>query len=308
MNQPARPQIWVLTSEYAPHIIGGLGTSATNLCKAMSGKGMQVTVLSRKYKAPIIYTLHSIVADEIGPRRKIRKAIRQQTKLLRLANKVVVPSRAERRKLLRYYPYVAKKTAVIKHGVRSPRGNARGPAHHLLYVGRLVPVKGIKPLIQAFAIISRQKKQARLFIIGKGPKGYTQHLKSIVRRQGLRGKVRFLGYRKHAQVQRMYASFGAVVVPSQQESFGLVALEALSSGVPLVSTRSGGLSEIVNPRVAEVIPRANKQAIAKAILHMWRNRNATKRRMIAGRMKARQHSWPRAAAQYKQLFRRMRRK
>jgi glycosyltransferase involved in cell wall biosynthesis len=190
--------------EYEPFIIGGLGTVATNLSKALARSGLQVTVLSRsptsrfgitrkprlsiirfpkgpiydrpaaaarwlmkrafrkpdnihihsvqlanwaiflrkKYKIPIFYTCHSLIAMEPGPLTKKRIiAESRQVQLLKIANKIVVPSRSELVHLKRRYPFSAKKTTVIKHGVAIRKSASRGPLHHLLYVGRLVPMK-----------------------------------------------------------------------------------------------------------------------------------------------------------------------
>jgi len=78
-------------------------------------------------------------------------------------------------------------------------------------------------------------------------------------------RIRWVRKKPYAAVQRMYASYGAVIIPSKTESFCLVALEAMANGVPLISTLSGGLKEFVNKRNAQIIRSVDRASIAKAI-------------------------------------------
>ncbi|WP_309248940.1 glycosyltransferase family 4 protein [Paenibacillus sp. MZ04-78.2] len=256
----------------------------------------------KKYKTPVIYTCHSLVDLETGPKSQKRRRINQQVQLLKVANRIVVPSRWELAKLKKLYPFCAKKTIIIKHGVNALTSKTRAPRSRLLFVGRLVPSKGIEPLLQAIALLKHKNKKVKLHVIGKGNKIYFRRLKLLVKRLNIQSDVRWHGFRKQRQVQKRYASYGAVVMPSiLEESFGLVALEALASGVPLIATRSGGLSEIVNSSVAQVIPKAKSRAIASAIEKMWSNPSVTRKRVIAGRKLASRYRWPRIADQYKKL-------
>lgn len=370
MNEANR--IWVLSTEYEPHIIGGLGTSATKLTRAYARSGVLITVLSQskharllsskqqslhivrfpktkryyssvlnqykpaaierwmmkhgyqkpsgvhihslqfsnvakhlqaKYSIPLVYTCHSLVANEAGPNTKHKKQVLEhQVQLLKAANNVVVPSHSELRLLERKYPFCTNKLSVIRHGVISRKQTTHGPRHRLLFVGRLVPVKGVAPLLEAVAKLKRSGNKVKLDLVGTGSKGYTKHLKALVRKLGISSEVRWLGFRSHKQVQSMYASYGAVILPSLQESFGLVAVEALASGVPLVATRAGGLAESVNSKVAQTIPKANGASIAEAIQSMWKHKKLTDRRVSAGLRWVSRFSWPRAATRYTKLF------
>lgn len=371
MNKPGR--IWLLSNEFEPHIIGGLGTAVTSLAKAYVQSGTHITVISQnkhphihqtsrknlqiirfplktayyssstkqfkpaaienglnkslsrkpkgihihsvqfknvakyyqaKHRIPVIYTCHSLIQLEPGPlTRKQQTAITNQVELLKLANKIVVPSRSEKTKLVKLYPFCAKKTVVIYHGiVKRKAAKTRARPHRLLFVGRLVPSKGIMPLLKAIAQIKREGNKVQLDLVGKGASMYMRYLNQQIQRLGISSEVKLLGFREQSQVQKMYSAYGAVVMPSLQESFGLVALEALASGVPLVSTRSGGLSEFVNSKVAQTIPTVKSHAIAKAIKTMWNDREQTDRRVRAGLKLAARFQWPTAASKYKKLF------
>lgn len=373
MSRPQR--LLILTYEYEPYIVGGLGTAVTNLTKEYVRKGVQSTVLShstksvpeqsqtkrlrivrlpqnstfyssthrqykvapyvnwskerrdqkpdcihihspqfihiakyyqKKFRIPIIYTCHSLVALEMGIKQaKKLKAIQQQKQLLRMANIIVVPSHWELEILSKLYPFCASKTVLISHGVTKRKLIRRGSSNSLLFIGRLDPIKGIGHLLEAIAILIHAGYRFRLDLVGKGSQQYVSLLKTKVKKLGITSHVRWMGYRSQVEIQRMYSSYGAVIMPSLHESFGLVALEALASGIPLVSTRAGGLAEFVSSNVAETIPRANGMAIAKAIIAMRGNQQLTNKRVIAGRKLAAKYQWSNVAEQYLELCKKL---
>lgn len=257
----------------------------------------------KRKKTPIVYTCHSMVSP--GKDFRSKRLYEKQKKLFRLADSIVVPSRAEQIKLNNRYPFCARKITVIRHGVNVSPLKAHGHSNHLLFVGRVVKDKGIEELIRATAMLARSNDKIRLNIIGTGSSRYLIKLKSLAKRLGISSKVRWLGKQSHEQVQRMYSKYGAVIMPSRKESFGLVALEALAKGVPLVATRSGGLSDFVNGKVAQVILKVDSIQIARAILQMKKNRTLTERRVRSGRKLAQGMSWSRTSARYLKLFRRI---
>jgi glycosyltransferase involved in cell wall biosynthesis len=353
-----RSSLWVLTEEYEPHIIGGLGTVATHLTRALAQQGLDVTVISRspsakpadrkegnvrviripagfttekiismitrkklgtpdivhihslefahlalyikrKWKIPYIYTLHSVVARNRQNRIYSRS---NQQRLLRSAKMVVVPSEWERAAVIRAYPFCAGKILVIPHGVRVARGISRASKFRLLYAGRLIPKKGIYQLVNAMKILRRKYPKAKLYIIGKDTSAVARAFKRRVQRSSLSGSVFWLGFYPHRRLLKAYRRFGAVVVPSRRESFGLTALEALASGVPLVSTRAGGLRQFVSPKVAQVIPRVSAASIAAAIEAMWKSPVTTRQRVLAGKKIAAAYNWSKAARRYRKLL------
>ncbi len=249
-------------------------------------------------KIPAVYTCHSLLRHRINkvytPQRQLR--------LLRSVDHVVVPSATEQDKLLKRYPFCAGKTSVIAHGVKVDDGGGRGAGDrfHLLYAGRLVSNKGIEELIDAMALLKPGYPQARLYLVGDGP--MARRLKQRASRQGVAEIVHWEGRYEHARLQDAYRSFGAVVVPGKAESFGLVALEALAAGVPLVATRAGGLGQFVSDEVAQVIEQVDARTIARAIAQMWQVPGLTRQRVRAGRELAFSYQWSHAARSYEQLF------
>lgn len=262
-----------------------------------------IRYFQRKWGVPIVYTCHSLV--KLEKRSKRRKLLqRRQEEIMKRADRIVVPSDWMRKKLEQLYPQHQAKISVIVNGVKvnQPQVHKKNHRlHRLLYVGRIVPIKGIEELIQAMAIVIG-KKRVKLDVIGTGPRNYVLYLKQKAQQLGLHSYVRWLGYRKPWVVEHLYSQYSAVVVPSVQESFGLVALEALANGVPLVATRSGGLRQFVDEEVAEVISEVKPSRIAASIHNTLKHKRKTAERVNRGLNRASQYEWSNMAAHYKQLF------
>ena len=133
----------------------------------------------------------------------------------------------------------------------------------VLFVGRLAEVKGVTYLIEAM-----KQVDAILAIVGEGP------LRQELERQAapLGDKIRFLGGKTHDELATIYASADVFVAPSVKakdggvEGFGLVFLEAMASGLPVVASRSGGIPDLVHDgENGLLVPPAEPQALAEAI-------------------------------------------
>lgn len=261
----------------------------------------------RKHRIPILYTCHSLVALEEGSNSAAHKSILSlQMQLLKIANRISVPSQWEEQILHRLYPFSARKTIIIPHGVtKRAVVAARGPAHRLLFIGRVVPVKGIEALIHALAALQREGYHVTVDLVGTGPKDYTKYLQTVAKKLRVANKLRWLGYRTQAQIQQLYPFYGAVIMPSLHESFGLVALEALASGMPLIATQTGGLKDFISTNVAQIIARPNARAIVTAIKQFWKDKKYTNVRIANGKKLSKQYRWPQVGLQYRRLMQQM---
>jgi N-acetyl-alpha-D-glucosaminyl L-malate synthase BshA len=111
----------------------------------------------------------------------------------------------------------------------------------LIHVSNFRPVKRIGDVVAVFAAVHRQRP-CRLIMIGDGPERSAAERK--LRELGLEGRVAFLGKQEH--FVELLASADVFLLPSEQESFGLAALEALSCGIPVVASAIGGIPELVD--------------------------------------------------------------
>jgi len=103
----------------------------------------------------------------------------------------------------------------------------------LLYVGRLVPVKNVPFLVAAFADFHRQFPNSQLLLVGDGPKRGA--IESAISDHGVNDSVKLPGYVRNEELPRWYRNADAFALASKHESFGMVLLEAMSCGVPVVA-------------------------------------------------------------------------
>lgn len=153
---------------------------------------------------------------------------------------------------------------VIYPGVKIPRetGSRRSGTDVVLgTAGRLVPMKGIVYLIRALVDL-RDLPGITLEIAGAGPELHT--LEREVCSLGLSHQVKFLGWR--TDVSALLARWDVYVQPSLGEPFGIAALEAMASGLPVVGTSAGGLSELVeHSKTGWLVPQRDPTALADRI-------------------------------------------
>lgn len=114
----------------------------------------------------------------------------------------------------------------------------------VLFVGRHVFEKGVHLLIDAVPGIVSKYSNAKIVIAGIGP--MTEELKDKVKRMGLSNKVLFAGYMDDESKNKLYKVADAAVFPSLYEPFGIVALEAMAAGCPVVVSDTGGLAELID--------------------------------------------------------------
>ncbi|WP_082614686.1 glycosyltransferase family 4 protein [Paenibacillus sp. Soil787] len=256
-----------------------------------------------KYRIPVIYTCHSLVVLERKKSGRTKMAARQK-KLIRMANAITVPSQWQKNKNRQYYPFYKGQIKVIQNAVsmKNEMNKSASNPYHLLYVGRLTAIKGIKELLNAISLLKKSNHQIKLDIVGEGSKAYTIKLKKIAQKLNINKNVKWIGKLKPMAVQRLYSSYGAVIVPSRHESFGLVAMEAMANGAPLVSTRKGGLHSFVNMNNASVIRTVTASSIASSIREIWRNPDVTMSRVRMAKETANRYGWIKVSNQYLSLF------
>lgn len=148
----------------------------------------------------------------------------------------------------------------------------------ILYVGRLIPIKGVHHLLAAMPEIVGKVPEALLLVVGGafyGSKRLTPYVRRLRRMSApLRNHVRFVPYVPHSEVDDWFRLADVLVVPSaRREAFGLVNVEAMAAGVPVVATRAGGMPEIVEEGVTglTVEPDALESNLAPAIIYLLQN-------------------------------------
>lgn len=148
-----------------------------------------------------------------------------------------------------------------------PRRRRRGPPT-LVYVSNFRPIKRPRDAVDVFRRVSKRIPLARMFMVGDGPE--LQATREYASRLGLGKRVRFIAPREH--VAEVIARADVMVVTSETESFGLVALEAMACGVPVVATRCGGIEELVREeRTGFLRPVGDIHGLAEAAIRLLRD-------------------------------------
>jgi glycosyltransferase involved in cell wall biosynthesis len=152
---------------------------------------------------------------------------------------------------------------IVHYGIEPGPAPATLPgAPRLAIVGRLIPIKGHEVLFRALAAVRRELPELTLEVAGDGP--LDAELRSTVTRLGLDDVVSFLG--QVADVGPVFERAEVVVVPSYGEGFGMVALEAMERGRPVIASAVGGLPEIVEDgRTGLLVPPGDVEALGAAL-------------------------------------------
>jgi D-inositol-3-phosphate glycosyltransferase len=235
--------------------------------------------------------------------------------VVRAADLILAPTPAEAAQLTELYGARADRVRVVPPGVDLARFRPRpaeearkrlGLSGHpvVLFVGRLQRMKGPDVAIGAFEEARRARPdllaEAVLVLVG-GPSGpdpgsQVERLRRLARRAGIADRVRFLPPVPHADLGSLYAAADVVLMPSRSESFGLVALEAQASGVPVIASAVGGLRYVVaDGESGFLVPAGDHRAFADRLLRLL-GQPGLRARLATGAVRhSSRFSWERTA-------------
>jgi glycosyltransferase involved in cell wall biosynthesis len=143
----------------------------------------------------------------------------------------------------------------------SPPDRDREPV--MLFVGSLAEIKGIRFLIQAVPAVRARWPEYRLVVVGEGP--LRAELAALAETLGVSSAVQFLGPLPPGQVRDWMRRARLLVLPSLEEGFGVVLIEALACGTPSVASRIGGIPDVIVPEVGVLVPPADVEALTQGI-------------------------------------------
>jgi len=202
-----------------------------------------------------------------------------ERRLAQACHRLLVATEQEKETLVAQARIAASKVGVVPFGVdtatfkalRSDTARVRlgldKSAALILFVGRFVPIKGLERLLTAVALVSEPENIELLLIGGDGAGAdATIRLRSLADHLGIGDRVHFVGRVAHADLPDYYNAADLLVLPSYYESFGLVVLEALSSGTPVVATPVGLVNTVIrNGENGAVVEKPTAQGIAKTL-------------------------------------------
>lgn len=198
--------------------------------------------------------------------------------LTKACQRILAATEREKRQLIRYYGASPEKIGVVPCGVNLDlfrpldRRTAReglgfdNDESIVLYVGRLAPLKGIERLMAAMTYLGHRR--VRLVIVGGNGHRTPEagDLARLASRWGIGQAVTLVGSVRHENLRPYYSAADVLAVPSYYESFGLVALESLASGTPVVATRVGAMETIIQEGETGLVVRdGSPRELAKGI-------------------------------------------
>ncbi len=149
--------------------------------------------------------------------------------------------------------------------------------NQIIFVGAIRPVKGVDVLLRAVRLLVDSGRDVRLILVGESyfrnyQKEYDR-LRQVAVDLGIAGCVNFAGKKPLTELVREIQKSALLVLPSRAESFGMVLVEALACGTPVVATRCGGPEDIVTEEVGILVPPEDPQALAAGIAQVMDRRS-----------------------------------
>lgn len=157
------------------------------------------------------------------------------------------------------------------------------------FVGKFTDFKGIDVLLRAAAIYEEAVPGVQTVLVGHGQLWEKMH--DLRQELNLKG-VHFVGHQPQPIVAQVYNAADVSVVPSRIEPFGLVAVEALACGTPVVATNAGGLPDFINEQVGALVPLEDQQALAVAIIAELSAGSKLTKGRFAAQYALEDYSWP----------------
>ncbi|WP_213818720.1 glycosyltransferase [Garciella nitratireducens] len=150
-------------------------------------------------------------------------------------------------------------------------------------IGRLIPLKRMELLLEAFYQAFKDHKKVILTIFGDGPE--KKKLENLIKKYHLESRVKLMGLCSRNVIAKYLKKSDCFVLPSRFETFGVVYIEALASGVPVIATKCGGPEEFINEENGILVNADDINELSKAMIYMYENRGKYNKKRISREIK-----------------------
>lgn len=335
---PEEPRPKSELAQYLPQFVAGIQRFATerNLHYDVIHSHYWLSGLAAERLAaawsgtPIVHMFHTLgemknrIARSDSEREPLER-LRAEHHLVRRVERIIAATPAEETQLRFLYRAPRGRIRVISPGVDIahfypiPKDEAKlylglPPEERiLLFVGRIEPLKGLDTLIRAVAYLSQQHHLGKfyLIIIGGDPEQDAQDVNSEIHRLQrlcdelcLGNLVIFVGKRGQDILPYYYSAAEMVIVPSHYESFGMVALEAMACGTPVIASQVGGLAFLVRDgETGYHVPDGDVQALCERMRFLLTHRDVHERIGLQAAAYARAYDWKNIAERIMEVYR-----
>ncbi|MGD8398533.1 MAG: glycosyltransferase [Anaerolineae bacterium] len=293
--------------------------------------GLAALELRRAWGAPIVQMFHTLghMKNSVatGPDEwEVEERIEGEAKVMAHADRLVAATPLERAQMVWLYGADAGRITVVPAGVDLslfrpvPQEEAKRflglPASRriILFVGRIEPLKGIDTLLRAMSLIAPKvphwQEDLSVVIIGGAPgagadkvHSELERLRQLRAELGIEDLVTFHGAEDQDTLVYYYSAAEMVVVPSHYESFGMVALEAMACGTPVVASKVGGLAfNVRDGETGYLVPNGDPDTLADRILQLLCDRALRQRLGAQATRWASRYGWSAVADQIETLY------
>lgn len=230
--------------------------------------GYMAAKLSKRVQVPLVITEHSSVirSDKIKPgMRKCAKEAYENADVILAVSSALANDIKQKIGFNSRVIHNIVDTSVFEYSVSKKNLSKFG----IITVGNLVEVKNHPMLIDAFRIFHRKNPNSYLGIVGDGP------LKKVLVRKayeaGLQNSVKFYGFLKRKEINKLFKKYDMFAFSSLSETFGVACIEAMAAGLPVVSTQCGGPDDIITQDSGLLVTNNDKDAFANALDYMYWN-------------------------------------
>jgi len=291
--------------------------------------GVVARELREHWGTPILHMFHTLgkmknVVAQRPEERETARRIAVEAEIVRFADALIAATPIEKEQLVRLYGADPACIHVISPGVDTrvfhpiPVAEAKerigvcADRNIILFVGRIEPLKGIDNLLKAIAQVVERRPGLReelcILIIGGDPDRIRENdemrrLQELQEELGIGDIVMFLGSRDQDTLPYYYSAAEMVAMPSDYESFGMVALEAMACGTPVIASDVGGLAFLVqHGRTGHRVPARDPAALTSKITRLLTDEGLRKRMGQSATCWAESYAWTRIADRIEEVY------
>ncbi len=304
-TDPDAQRMWDAIERYEAAAVRIAGTERFDLVHAHDWMTVPAALSVRAREGiPMVFHVHSIERDRC-PGEYCQDVCRVEQEGLSLADRVIAVSEYERQRIADSYSLDLSRTVVVHNAVEdtevmaAPHEGVSRWRNTVLFVGRLTPQKGPQHFLLAAAKVLDKLPDARFLIAGGGD--MRGELETMAKSLGISASVHFTGFLSRFELDRVYAFADVLVMTSVSEPFGIVALEAMQRGLPVVIPRQAGVGEVARSCVR--VDYWDSDAIADAVVELLEDREGLASRLASdGLAEAKRLTWFGAASAVREIY------
>lgn len=294
----------------------------------VSGYGFLKTLRKKHIKKPVIHTIHGVLADEYAQSLRgssttlrsrfanlvMKRMATTEKETAENADLIVTVSKYSSKKAVEFYDIDYAKIRIAPNGVDTrkfkPMGDLKNVRRQIginnrlcvLFVGRLIPRKGLSYLIEAAKHVVKEIDNTVFLIVGNGP--LRKYLVNYVDKMDLSEEFIFLGDVSEEALPLIYNCADVFALPSIQEGQGIALLEAQSTAKPVVAFRVGGVPEALAERQSGLMTKPDSYEFSQSLLRLLSNSSVREEMGYKGReFVVKNFSWDLCAQKMLRVYR-----